>query len=75
VVIEELARNADNPQGLARDQERWLEGRRHASELAELRSRLNERTQTLEGDAADDLLRSLHRKLRERGVPRAPAHP
>jgi len=75
VVIEELARNAENPQVLARDQERWLERRREESELAELRSRLNERTPTPEGDTADDLLRSLHRKLRERGVPRAPAHP
>ena len=69
VELEERARTAGSPQALARDQELWLERRRHDQELAELRARLTESVHSFQGEeAAKDVLRNLHAKLRQRGV-------
>jgi len=75
VGLEELARTAESPQLLARDQELWLERRRHERELVGLRETL---TSTLvrggpetEGSDAESVLRDLHERLKRRVPERA----
>ncbi len=79
VALEAQARTAESPQALARDQEAWLRQRMRERELADLRRRLNDTPndplapRAPEGrdaqDERDQLLRSLHAKLREGRVP------
>ena len=71
--LEDLAGTAESPQVLARDQERWLEKRRHESELRALRDELDRSNKELGGAATEErsLLTTLHQELKRRRVPDA----
>ena len=72
VELEERARTASSPQSLARDQELWLERRGHEREIDELRRTLSRSNESFAGgDAAKDVLKSLHEELKSRRVPQA----
>jgi hypothetical protein len=76
VALEELARTAESPLALARDQALWLERQAHERTLGRLKDRLSGPARASEGDPGpEEVLRSLHQELRKSRVPTAVPEP
>ncbi len=73
-LLEDHASAAESPLVLARDQELWLERRKHEHELEQMKRAFHSTDHAFDGDTAAkaDVLRNLYEELRRRRVPERP---